>query len=205
MIEKFFEGLNEEETIEIANSLIKEIYSFLPKNKKIDYPCMAPALVPADKVVANDYNPNKVAVPEMKLLQHSIEEDGLTMGIVVFHDKTSDTYIVVDGFHRTSVLKKEGMKYIPVVQIDKDIKDRMASTVRHNRARGVHKVDLQAELVVDLVKKGWTDEEISKHLGMSFEEVLRLKQVTGVKEIFKNRTFSRSWIVEGSDEKSNNI
>lgn len=205
MIEKFFEGLNEEESIEMANSLIKEIYKFLPKDKKIDYPCMGPILVPADKVVANDYNPNKVAAPEMKLLQHSIEEDGLTMGIVVFHDKISDNYIVVDGFHRTSVLKKEGMKYIPVVQIDKDIKDRMASTVRHNRARGVHKVDLQAEMVVDLVKKGWTDAEISKHLGMSFEEVLRLKQVTGVKEIFKNRTFSRSWIVEGSDEKSNNI
>ena len=164
--------------------------------KKLTFPCMDVKLVEIEKVIANDYNPNKVANPEMKLLAHSIEEDGLTMPIVTFYDKKIDKYVVVDGFHRFTILK-ECFKsdVIPVVTIDKDIKERMASTVRHNRARGVHRVDLQAEMVVDLVKKGWSDDNIAKHLGMTFEEVLRLKQVTGIKEVFKNRNFSRSWVI----------
>src|SRR5690554_4082322 len=159
--------------------------------KKLEFPCMNPKLVPIDKVQANDYNPNKVANPEMKLLAHSIEEDGLTMPIVTYYDKEIDKYIIVDGFHRYTIIKDYFKSdVIPVVIIDKDIKDRMASTVRHNRARGVHKVDLQADMVVDLIKKGWNDEDVAKHLGMTFEEVLRLKQQTGIAELFKNRTHS---------------
>lgn len=167
--------------------------------KKLTFPCMDVRLVPIEKVRSNDYNPNKVANPEMKLLAHSIEEDGLTMPIVVYYDATIDMYIVIDGFHRYTIVKDYFKSdVIPVTIIDKDINDRMASTVRHNRARGVHKVDLQAEMVVDLIKKGWGDDQISKHLGMDYEEVLRLKQVTGVKEVFKGRDFSRSWTVDNN-------
>lgn len=162
--------------------------------KKISFPCLNPKLVPAKKIQANDYNPNKVASPEMKLLAHSIEEDGLTMAIVVYYDPQIDKYIVVDGFHRYTVLTKIfKCSEIPVVIIEKDIKNRMASTIRHNRARGVHKVDLMAEIVLKLIRLGWTDEEIAKHLGMECDEVLRLKQQTGIAAIFKNRQFSKSW------------
>jgi len=168
--------------------------------KKLTFPCLDAKLVPIEKVVANDYNPNKVANPEMRLLAHSIEEDGLTMPIVTFYDKEADQYIIVDGFHRYAIIKDYfHSPVIPVSIIDKDIKERMASTVRHNRARGVHKVDLQAELVVDLLRKGWGDADIAKHLGMSYEEVLRLKQASGVVEIFRNREFSRSWILNEED------
>lgn len=172
--------------------------------KKLEFPCMNPKLVDINKVVANDYNPNKVANPEMKLLAHSIEEDGLTMPIVTYYDEEIDKYIVVDGFHRYTIVKDYFKSdVIAVVTIDKDIKDRMASTVRHNRARGVHKVDLQADMVVDLIKKGWDDEDVAKHLGMTFEEVLRLKQQTGVASVFKGRSHSRSWVTKEQLERSN--
>lgn len=164
--------------------------------KELKFPCMDVKLVPIDKVIANNWNPNKVAKPEMKLLAHSIEEDGLTMPIVTYYDDKIDKYVVVDGFHRYTIVKDYFKSdVIAVTVLKKDEKNLMASTVRHNRARGVHKVDLQADMVVDLIKKGWTDEQVSKHLGMTPEEVLRLKQVTGVKEVFKNRDFSRSWII----------
>lgn len=188
------DSLSVDDQVHMQNQMRAMLYEKYPK-QDIDYPCLRVILVPSEKVVANAYNPNKVAIPEMKLLQHSIEEDGLTMAIVTCYDPERDVYEIVDGFHRDDIVaNKLKQKYVPIVTIDKDIKDRMASTVRHNRARGVHKVDLQAEMVVDLLRKGWRDEDISKHLGMSFEEVLRLKQVTGVKEIFKNRDYSRSWI-----------
>ena len=118
------------------------------------------------------------------------------MPIVTYYDDKIDKYVVVDGFHRYTIVKDYFKSdVIAVTILKKDEKNLMASTVRHNRARGVHKVDLQADMVVDLIKKGWTDEQVSKHLGMTPEEVLRLKQVTGVKEVFKNRDFSRSWII----------
>lgn len=165
--------------------------------KKLDFPCMQPKLVPIEQVVANNYNPNKVAKPEMELLYKSIAEDGLTMPVVTFYDEKIDKYIIVDGFHRYTVVKEYfKSNVIAISVIDKDIRQRMASTVRHNRARGVHKVDLQAEMVVDLLKKGWDESEISKELGMDLEEVLRLKQQTGIVEVFKNKKFSKSWIIE---------
>ena len=165
--------------------------------KNIKWTCLNVKLVPAEKVKANDYNPNKVASPEMELLAKSIEEDGLTMPIVTYYDDEIDTYIVVDGFHRYTVLtKKFKCKEIPVTTIDKPVENRMASTIRHNRARGVHKVDLMSEIVLKLLERGWKDEDIAKHLGMDFEEVLRLKQITGVAEIFRNRDYSRSWVID---------
>nr|DAY38272.1 MAG TPA: chromosome partitioning protein [Caudoviricetes sp.] len=164
--------------------------------KKLEFPCMQPKLVSIDKVVANNYNPNKVAKPEMELLYKSILEDGLTMPVVTFYDDKIDKYVIVDGFHRYTIVKDYFKSDVVAISvIDKDIKQRMASTVRHNRARGVHKVDLQADMVVDLLKKGWNDNDISKELGMTLEEVLRLKQQTGIAELFKDRTHSKSWIV----------
>ena len=167
--------------------------------KKLEFPCMQPKLVPIEKVVANNYNPNKVAKPEMELLYKSILEDGLTMPIVTFYDDKIDKYVIVDGFHRYTIVKDYFKSDVVAISIiDKDIKQRMASTVRHNRARGVHKVDLQADMVVDLLKKGWNDNDISKELGMTLEEVLRLKQQTGIAELFKDRSHSKAWIVENN-------
>lgn len=167
--------------------------------KKLEFPCMQPKLVPIEKVVANNYNPNKVAKPEMELLYKSILEDGLTMPIVTFYDDKIDKYVIVDGFHRYTIVKDYFKSDVVAISIiDKDIKQRMASTVRHNRARGVHKVDLQADMVVDLLKKGWNDNDISKELGMTLEEVLRLKQQAGIAELFKDRSHSKSWIVENN-------
>lgn len=157
------------------------------------FPCLQTKLVPIGSIEANDYNPNNVAPQQLKLLKHSIQEDGYTMPIVCFHDKKRDTYIIVDGFHRYKVGKMLNLDYLPVSVIDKEIKDRMASTIRHNRARGEHQVDLQANIVAELYSLGWEDSEIGKHLGMQADEVLRLKQKTGITEIFKDHEYSGSW------------
>lgn len=160
----------------------------------ITFPCMNPELVPANKVISNDYNPNQFAHPEMELLAHSIEEDGLTQPIVVFYDRDSDVYIVVDGFHRFILLKSRfKCNMIPVVVIEKDITERMASTIRHNRARGKHRVDLMSLLVEKLLKLGRSEKEIARHLGMEAEEVLRLKQATGLAALFKGHPYARAW------------
>lgn len=155
--------------------------------------------IPIDKVQANDYNPNKVAPPEMELLETSIWEDGYTQPVVTFYDSESDKYIVVDGFHRFLILKnsarirerENGM--LPVVVIDKQMSDRIASTIRHNRARGTHNVELMSTIVAELVEMGKGDRWICKHIGMSADELLRLKQITGVAALFQNRDFSDSW------------
>jgi quercetin dioxygenase-like cupin family protein len=157
--------------------------------------------VPMHKVTANDYNPNKVAPPEMELLETSIWEDGYTQPIVTFYDDEADIYIVVDGFHRYSTMinserireREQGM--LPVVVIDKEIGDRMASTIRHNRARGTHNVELMSTMVAELVEMGKGDAWICKHIGMSPDELLRLKQITGVAALFANKDFSESWEV----------
>lgn len=160
--------------------------------KKIEFPCMDVKLVPIEKVISNDYNPNKVATPEMKLLELSIELDGVTMPIVTYYDKEQDLYIVVDGFHRYSILKKKS-DVAPVVVIDKPLDERMGSTIRHNRARGTHQIRSMSDIVIELTKDGWKDDEICKKLGMELDEVIRLKQISGLKEAFSNHTFSRSW------------
>jgi len=179
------------EKIKILNYIRKELSKVSPQR---NHPCDCIIWVESKKVQANEYNPNKVAYPEMKLLKHSIEEDGVTQPVVTFYDNEIDRYIIVDGFHRFFLLKKQlKFEYIPIVVIEKDIKDRMASTIRHNRARGVHKVDLMSELVLKLINLGWQDDDIAKHLGMEYDEVLRLKQMTGVAYIFRNREYSKSW------------
>ena len=155
--------------------------------------------VPIEKIRANEYNPNSVAPAEMKLLYDSIKADGYTMPIVCYYHADDDMYEIVDGFHRYTVMLKhkdiydnEGGK-LPVSVIDKPISDRMASTIRHNRARGSHDVDLMSNIVAELVEMGKSNNWISKHLGMSSDEVLRLKQITGLASLFKDREFSKSW------------
>ena len=158
--------------------------------------------VPIEKVKANDYNPNSVAPPEMALLETSIWEDGYTQPVVTVYDKDTDTYVVVDGFHRYLTIKNSKRIYerekgiLPVVVLDKAISDRMASTIRHNRARGSHNIELMSTIVSELVEMGKGDAWICKHIGMSADELLRLKQITGVAALFANRDFSDSWEAE---------
>ncbi len=167
--------------------------------KEFKSPVYGVIAVPLDKIQANDYNPNSVAPPEMELLETSIWEDGYTMPVVCFYDEINDKYIVVDGFHRLSVLKtskriferEKGM--LPVSVIDKELGDRMASTIRHNRARGSHSIDLMSTIVSELVEMGKGDAWICKHIGMSKDELLRMKQITGLSSLFQNKSFSDSW------------
>ena len=152
--------------------------------------------VPVEKVRANSYNPNHVAPPEMKLLELSIWEDGYTMPCVCYYIKGEDIYELVDGFHRYTVLKTSKRIYerekglLPVVVIDKDISNRIASTIRHNRARGVHSIDLMCDIVSELTKSGMSDEWIMKNIGMDKDELLRLKQISGLAELFADKEFS---------------
>lgn len=158
--------------------------------------------IPIEKIRANEYNPNSVAPTEMKLLYDSIKEDGYTMPIVCYYHKDDDMYEIVDGFHRYTVMLKYKDIYerekglLPVSIIDKPIGDRMASTIRHNRARGSHDVDLMSNIVAELVEMGKSEKWISKHLGMDLDEILRLKQITGLASLFKDNDFSNSWEVE---------
>ena len=164
------------------------------RKREIDFPVLNVKMVDINKVVANDYNPNKVAPPEMQLLKHSIEEDGYTQPIVTYYDEENDKYIVVDGFHRYRCAKEYfHLEQIPIVTIDKDIENRMASTIRHNRARGTHQIVDMSYIVRDLAQRGWDDRAISKHLGMDLDEIVRLKQITGLKEVFADHVFSKSW------------
>lgn len=194
--------------IRVLNDLIKLISQYSPLKQN---PVSCIQWIPAEKTCANDYNPNTVAPPEMKLLTLSIKEDGYTQPIVAFYDKEKDLYVIVDGFHRHRVglenteIRKRCMGYLPIVVIDKPLENRMASTIRHNRARGKHAVQPMSEIVADLIELGWNDQQIGKELGMDSDEVLRLKQRTGLPEIFKDRDFSKSWVAAELDsiEKEN--
>lgn len=158
--------------------------------------------VSIDKVTANDYNPNSVAPPEMELLEISIWEDGFTQPVVVVYDSENDQYVVVDGFHRFLTLKnskrirEREKEMLPVVILDKAMGDRMASTIRHNRARGTHNIELMSTIVTELVEMGKGDRWICKHIGMSQDELLRMKQITGLMSLFQNTEFSKSWEAE---------
>lgn len=163
--------------------------------------------VPYEKVRANAYNPNAVAPPEMRLLELSIWEDGYTMPVVCYHLPDEDVYETVDGYHRGYVIMRTSSRIrereqglLPVVVIDKPLSDRMASTIRHNRARGTHSIDLMVNIVAELVGAGMSDEWIAKHIGMDADELLRLKQISGIAALFAKREFGRAWAVSGADE-----
>ena len=152
--------------------------------------------VPLEKIRANSYNPNSVASPEMKLLELSIWEDGYTMPVVCYYIEEEDIYEIVDGYHRYTVCKtserineREGGK-LPVVVINKDESNRMASTIRHNRARGSHSIELMSNIVAELTQSGMSDAWILKHIGMDKDELLRLQQITGLAALYADKEFS---------------
>jgi ParB-like chromosome segregation protein Spo0J len=190
-------NLSVEERIEAVNRLMKAIGEIHPNTD----PVSSVQWVPAEMVVANDYNPNKVMPPEMRLLYLSIKEDGYTQPIVTFWDKEQQRYIVVDGFHRNRIAKEyrdireRTHGYLPVVTIEKSLSERKAATIRHNDARGKHSVLGVVDLVVSLVEDGLSDDEIGKQLGKDADEVWRLKQTSGIPALFKNRAYSRSWVL----------
>ncbi|HJD12237.1 MAG TPA: ParB/RepB/Spo0J family partition protein [Candidatus Ruminococcus avistercoris] len=162
--------------------------------------------VPVEKIKPNTYNPNAVAPPEMRLLYDSIKADGYTMPIVCYYDKEEDIYIIVDGFHRYRIMleyrdiyeREKGM--LPVSVIQKPLDQRMASTIRHNRARGNHNVDLMSNIIKELHELGRSDAWISKHLGMDKDEILRLKQITGLAALFKDVNFGKAWVPAEEEE-----
>jgi len=186
-----------------------EVRRFLKENSPFNYePVDCVQWVKKEQVEANDYNPNSVAPKEMELLHISIQEDGYTQPIVVW-EVEKGKYEVVDGFHRNRVGKEyaditERVKgYLPVVVINNertDKGDRIASTIRHNRARGKHKIQAMSDIVLDLKKRNWKDEKIARELGMDEDEVLRLSQVSGLAEAFADRDFSEAWECDFDDD-----
>jgi ParB-like chromosome segregation protein Spo0J len=191
------------QTAENPEALIAEIRQLLHEySPQKTQPVDLVRWVPIDKVCANDYNPNRVAQVEMRLLYTSIRHDGYTQPVVTVYDKTQDRYIIVDGFHRYYVMKTHKDIYdschglLPVVVIDKPINDRMASTVRHSRARGKHSVQGMSNLVFHMLENGWKDEDICNELGMGPEELLRLKHITGFSKLFQDLEYQKSWVTE---------
>lgn len=196
------------ESIEARTEAINEIKRMLkevsPFTKE---PVECVQWVKSDLVIANDYNPNSVAPPEMELLHTSIQEDGYTQPIVVWqHD---GIYEVVDGFHRNRVgkecadVRERIHGYLPVVVINNDREDkgdRIASTIRHNRARGKHRVEAMSDIVIELKRRNWSDSKIAKELGMDADEVLRLTQITGLAEMFADKDFSQAWEVDMTED-----
>lgn len=200
---KHISSLELHEKVAAINELREKIHNISPfKNEPVDFV----KWVVADDVVANDYNPNKVAPPEMELLEVSIMNDGYTQPIVTWENDDKNKIEVIDGFHRnrvgkeSKVVRSRVMGFLPVVNIRKEQSgknDRIASTIRHNRARGKHQVDAMSEIVIELKNRNWSNQRISKQLGMDEEEVLRLCQVSGLEHLFGDSDFSMAW--ESSD------
>jgi ParB-like chromosome segregation protein Spo0J len=196
--------LPERDRIEIINALKVELHRYSPF---CDEPVDCVVWVQCSEVQANDYNPNSVAPPEMKLLEHSIAEDGYTQPVVAW--KNGAQYEVVDGFHRnrvgreSSAVKKRVKGYLPIAVINNDRLergDRIASTIRHNRARGKHQVQAMSDIVIELKRRNWSDEKIGKELGMDPDEILRLTQISGLAEMFADAEFSKSWDIDAVSE-----
>lgn len=192
-------ALSEQDRIEAINAIRLALHEYSPLRQE---PVDCVLWVEADRVVANEYNPNTVAPPEMELLRLSIAEDGYTQPIVAYSE--GGQYTVVDGFHRNRVGKEDATirtrikGYLPITVVRSDREsadDRMASTVRHNRARGKHGVQAMSSLVLELSRRNWDDAKIAKKLGMEPDEVLRLKQITGLAELFADADFSEAWEV----------
>lgn len=190
-----------DERVDMINALRLALHRHSPFQEE---PVDCVLWVKADAVAGNSYNPNTVAPPEMRLLQRSIQADGYTQPIVAYPDPQEDgrAYTVIDGFHRHRVgkecreVRERVHGYLPISSIKGhrlDVKDRMAATIRHNRARGVHGVLPMTDIVADLIRAGWQDADVAKELGMDADEVLRFKQVSGLPELFKDHQYSKSW------------
>ncbi|MCU6183885.1 ParB/RepB/Spo0J family partition protein [Citrobacter cronae] len=194
----FLSGLPEKDRIEAINEFRMAIHSVSPFREE---PVDCVLWIKSDHISPNDYNPNNVAPPEKKLLLKSIEADGFTQPIVVVHS-TEEEYEIIDGFHRHELGKnKASLKprlkgYLPVACLERDRHERRAATIRHNRARGRHQIHAMSEIVRELSQLGWSEEKIAKELGMDNDEVLRLKQINGLQELFADRRFSKAWTVK---------
>ncbi len=156
--------------------------------------------VPLEKVEANDYNPNSVASKEMGLLYTSIKHDGYTQPVVTVYDEERDMYVIVDGFHRFFLCKNNKdisdstHGHLPVVVLEKSKNDRMAATIRHNRARGSHSISGMSNMVFEMLDNGWDDAQICNHLGMEADELLRLKHITGFSKLFSDVEYNKAWV-----------
>lgn len=200
----YLDKMSIHDKIDEINRIREELSLYSPfKGEPIDFV----KWVKVETVNANDYNPNSVAPPEMELLRHSINHDGYTQPVVTWSNK--DVREVIDGFHRTRVCKEfkdvneRVMGYLPVVTIKDDCQernDRIASTIRHNRARGKHKVESMSDIVLELKKRNWSDEKVARELGMDEDEILRLCQITGLADLFSDADFTNAWDVGIFDE-----
>ena len=195
-IQNKLQQLNDQEKIDFLEDLKEYLHRQSPLDSQ---PVNYVRWVDIDKVEANDYNPNSVANKEMSLLYTSIKHDGYTQPVVTVYDNSKDKYVIVDGFHRyftcktnDDILARNHGK-LPVVVIEKDINDRMASTVRHNRARGKHSIDGMSNMVFEMLENGWKDEDICNELGMESEEIVRLKHITGFSKLFENIEYRNAW------------
>lgn len=183
-----------------VNDIKKALYEHSPmKHNPVD--CVQ--WIPLEQVEANDYNPNAVASNELRLLSVSIDHDGYTQPIVAIFDVKTEKYVIVDGFHRYFVMKtnkkigEKNQNLLPVVVLSKDINDRMASTIRHNRARGKHSVGGMGSVIHKMMENSWTDEQICDELGLEPDEFVRLKHVTGIAKLFADRAFNKSYKEKG--------
>ncbi|POT58244.1 hypothetical protein C3432_10075 [Citrobacter amalonaticus] len=195
---RFLSGLSEEDRIKAINEFRMAIHKVSPfRNEPVD--CVL--WVKNENIAPNDYNPNNVAPPEKRLLLKSIEADGFTQPIVV-SQSSAGSYEIIDGFHRhelgkgKAVLKSRLKGYLPVTCLERTRHERIAATIRHNRARGRHQIHAMSEIVRELAQLGWDDNKIGKELGMDDDEVLRLKQINGLQELFADRRFSKAWTVK---------
>lgn len=194
-VEEFFDDSGDlDEQVSALNALREKLHEVSPFSEPVEHI----KWVEQDAVEGNDYNPNEVATPEMELLHKSIKEDGYTQPIVTYETEPG-RFEVVDGEHRSIVgkefddIRKRLHDHVPVTVIDKDKEQRMGSTIRHNRARGTHQIRDMSDIVVELFDRGWDDDRIMEELGMERDEVLRLKQVSGLKKAFSDHEFSQSW------------
>ena len=205
MIENIKEDLSLDEWVLELNTIRERLHKLSPfKDEPVDFVRWELS----KNMVSNDYNPNKVAPPEMKLLELSIMNDGYTQPVVSWSHEEDDTVEVIDGFHRTRVAKESNAinqrihGYLPIVDIrteQSSKNDRMASTIRHNRARGKHQVDAMSSIVIELKNRNWRNARIAKELGMDEEEVLRLCQISGLEDLFTDKDFSNAWEADNSD------
>lgn len=187
-------ALSDKELVDALNEVKIALHEISPFKAE---PCDCVLWVPQDKLYANGYNPNVVAAPEMRLLHESIKLDGYTMPIVTYC--RGEDYEIVDGFHRSRVgkeysdINRRVGGFLPITTIDKPADERMGSTIRHNRARGTHGIRPMSDIVLELARSDWEDSKICEYLGMELDEVIRLKQITGLKDAFKDHVFSKSW------------
>lgn len=172
------------------------------RKQKILIPCVSTLLVARELVQANTYNPNSVADEKMELLRQSVVDNGFAFPIVTIYDEAQRVFVVVDGFHRYVISGPDwlGMSHVPIVVLQHGITQRMAATWQFNKARGVHQVDLDADLIRALLQQGLTEDEVSLRLGIDLDTVLRYKQLTGIAELFKGAQYSMAWSMEEVDD-----